>query len=112
MDLWSCHWWRCPAGGQLCGPKPGAAGVMRGSGASRSIQFCGASCSGCCLEAEVQRGRHRHVGGAGALLLEGLHCKSFWHEFEASALLTCPASLPVCMQWAPHLVGGNGKVRE
>ena len=60
----------------------------------------------------MQRGRHRHVGGAGALLLEGLHCKSFWHEFEASALLTCPASLPVCMQWASHLVGGNGKVRE
>ena len=103
MDLWSCHWRGCPAGGQLCGPEPGAAGVMRGAGASRSVQLCRASCLGCCLEAEAQRGHHGHVGRAGALLLEGFHCKSFWHALEA---------LPVCMQWGPHLVEGNGRVSE
>ena len=55
------------------------------------------------LEAEAQHGHHGHVGRAGALLLEGFHCKSFWHALEA---------LPVCMQWGPHLVEGNGRVSE
>lgn len=76
-------------------PEPGAAGV--------SVQLCGTSCLGC-LEAEVQRGHHRPWAGLGSTASGGTPLQElFGRALEA---------LPVCLQWGPHLVEGDGRVSE